>query len=86
VSEPAPKTSMNGPAIGSLVAGVLSLPVLLFVSIVIGLILALVGMGLSGVGRNWADTRGVGGKGLAIAGLVTSLATVVASVIANVLD
>lgn len=77
---------MNGPAIGSLVAGVLSVLVLLFLSIPIGLILALVGIALSGVGQNWAASRNVGGKGLAIAGLVTSLATVVLSLIGNVLD
>lgn len=86
MSQPAPKSSMNGPAIGSLVAGVLSLVVLLFLSIPIGLILALVGIVLSGVGQNWASSRNVGGKGLAIAGLVTSVATVVLSLFENLLE
>jgi hypothetical protein len=86
VSQPAPKSVTNGPAIGSFIAGILSLVVLLFLSIVIGLILALVGIGLSGVGRNWADTRNAGGKGLAIAGLVASLATVALSVVENILE
>jgi hypothetical protein len=65
----------NGPALLSLVLGVLSVLVVLFVSVEIGVILGGVAILAGNGGVVWARRRRGGGRTLAIAGIVFSLIT-----------
>jgi Domain of unknown function (DUF4190) len=64
----APANSTNSLAIGSLVASILSLPMMVMCAI--GLLAAIVGIGLGVAALDQIKRRGQSGKGLAIAGIV----------------